>query len=144
MSSLNRAEIIGNVGKEPEIRYTQSGDAIANLTIATSSKWKDKQTGELKEQTEWHRVVLYKRLAEIAGEYVTKGSKVYIDGQLTTRKWTDKEGIERYTTEIRGNNLILLGGRSVDGRPQEGRAARNDTPATQGSGFDDMDDDIPF
>lgn len=142
MSSLNRAEIIGNVGKDPEVRYTTAGEAIANLTIATSSKWKDKQTGELKEQTEWHRVVLYKRLAEIASEYVTKGSKVYVDGQLVTRKWTDKDGIERYTTEIRGNNLILLGGRTGEGRQQEGRAAPKAAPA--GSGFDDMDDDIPF
>lgn len=142
MSSLNRAEIIGNVGKDPEVRYTTSGEAIANLTIATSSKWKDKQTGELKEQTEWHKVVLYKRLAEIASEYVTKGSKVYIDGNLTTRKWTDKDGIERYTTEIRGNNLILLGGRTGEGRQQEGRAASKQAPAASGS--DDMDDDIPF
>lgn len=142
MSSLNRAEIIGNVGKDPEVRYTTSGEAIANLTIATSSKWKDKQTGELKEQTEWHKVVLYKRLAEIASEYVTKGSKVYIDGNLTTRKWTDKDGIERYTTEIRGNNLILLGGRTGEGRQQEGRAAPKAAPAA--SGYDDMDDDIPF
>ena len=143
MSSLNRAEIIGNVGKDPEVRYTTSGEAIANLTIATSSKWKDKQTGELKEQTEWHRVVLYKRLAAVAAEYVVKGSKVYIDGQLVTRKWTDKDGIERYTTEIRGNNLILLGGRTGEAK-QEGRAAPRNAPAAQGSGFDDMDDDIPF
>lgn len=142
MSSLNRAEIIGNVGKDPEVRYTTAGEAIANLTIATSNKWRDKQTGELKEQTEWHRVVLYKRLAEIASEYVTKGSKVYVDGQLVTRKWTDKDGIERYTTEIRGNNLILLGGRTGEGRQQEGRASPKAAPA--GSGYEDMDDDIPF
>ena len=141
---LNQAQIIGRVGKDPEIKYTQTGDAIVNLSVATSERWKDKATGEQKEATEWHRVVFYGRLAEIAGEYLRKGSLVYVSGQIKTRKYTDKDGIERYTTEIRGNNLILLGGRSGEGRPHEGRAAHKEAPAAQGSGFDDMDDDIPF
>lgn len=110
--SVQRVILIGNLGQDPEVRYMPQGGAVANMTIATSESWKDKATGEMKEQTEWHRVVIYQRLAEIAGEYLRKGSKVYIEGKLKTRKWTDKDGIERYTTEIVANELQMLDGRA--------------------------------
>ena len=144
MASVNKVIIVGNLGRDPETRYMPSGDAMTSITVATTDTWKDKATGEKKEQTEWHRISFFGKLAEIAGQYLKKGSQVYVEGSIRTRKWTDKEGIERYTTEIRGNNLILLGGRSGEGRPHEGRAAHKEAPAAQGSGFDDMDDDIPF
>lgn len=105
---LNKVNLIGNLGKDPEVRYMSDGDAICNLTLATSDSWKDKQTGETKEHTEWHRVSLFGRLAEIAGEYLKKGSKVYIEGSLRTRKYTDSDGIERYATEVRGAELLML------------------------------------
>ncbi|WP_445766765.1 single-stranded DNA-binding protein [Rheinheimera sp.] len=109
---VNRVILIGNLGQDPEVRYMPQGGAVANMTIATSESWIDKATNERKEQTEWHRVVIYQRLAEIAGEYLRKGSKVYIEGKLKTRKWTDKDGIERYTTEIVANELQMLDGRA--------------------------------
>ena len=111
MASLNKVMIIGNIGKDPEVRYTPDGAAIANLSLATTSSWKDKNTGEKKEETEWHRVVFYNRLAEIVGEYAKKGRPLYVEGRLKTRKWTDKEGIEKYTTEIVADQMQLLGSR---------------------------------
>lgn len=108
---INKVILIGNLGQDPEVRYMPQGGAVANLNIATSESWKDKATGEMKEQTEWHRVVIYQRLAEIAGEYLRKGSKVYIEGKLKTRKWQDQQGVERYTTEIVANELQMLDGR---------------------------------
>ncbi|WP_417658655.1 single-stranded DNA-binding protein [Pseudidiomarina sp.] len=113
---INKVILIGNLGADPEVRYTQNNTAIANLSIATSETWKDKQTGEPREQTEWHRCVAYRRLAEIAGEYLKKGSKVYIEGRLQTRKWQGQDGVERYTTEIVINDLQML-----DGRPGGGQ-----------------------
>ena len=114
---INKVILIGNLGADPEVRYMPQGGAVANMTIATSESWTDKATNERKEQTEWHRVVIYQRLAEIAGEYLRKGSKVYIEGKLKTRKWTDKDGVERYTTEIVANELQMLDGR---GEGQQG------------------------
>ena len=111
MASLNKVMIIGNIGKDPEVRYTPDGAAIANLSLATTSSWKDKNTGEKKEETEWHRVVFYNRLAEIVGEYAKKGRPLYVEGRLKTRKWTDKEGVERYTTDIVADQMQLLGSR---------------------------------
>jgi len=108
---INKVILIGNLGQDPEVRYMPQGGAVANLSIATSESWKDKATGEMKEQTEWHRVVIYQRLAEIAGEYLRKGSKVYIEGKLKTRKWQDQQGVERYTTEIVANELQMLDAR---------------------------------
>ncbi|HAW93381.1 MULTISPECIES: single-stranded DNA-binding protein [unclassified Arsukibacterium] len=116
---INKVILIGNLGADPEVRYMPQGGAVANMTLATSESWTDKATNEKKEQTEWHRVVIYQRLAEIAGEYLRKGSKVYIEGKLKTRKWTDKDGVERYTTEIVANELQMLDGRG-DGQQQGG------------------------
>lgn len=116
---INKVILIGNLGTDPEVRYMPQGGAVANLTVATSESWTDKNTNEKKEQTEWHRVVIYQRLAEIAGEYLRKGSKVYIEGKLKTRKWQDKDGVERYTTEIIANELQMLDGRG-EGQPQGG------------------------
>ncbi|MEE2002004.1 single-stranded DNA-binding protein [Alkalimonas sp. MEB108] len=109
---VNKVILVGNLGNDPEVRYMPQGGAVANLSVATSESWKDKNTGEMKEQTEWHRVVIYQRLAEIAGEYLRKGSKVYLEGKLKTRKWTDKDNIERYTTEIVASEMQMLDGRN--------------------------------
>ena len=166
MASVNKVIIIGNLGKDPEVRYAPSGSAIANVTIATSRNWKDKTSGERQEETEWHRVVFYDRLAEIAGEYLKKGKSVYVEGRLKTRKWTDKEGVEKYTTEIVADNMQMLGGREGGGggmgggddmgggqerqeRPQRSAPPARSAPAPKpaaksATGFDDMDDDIPF
>jgi single-strand DNA-binding protein len=111
MASVNRVIIIGNAGRDPETRYTPSGDAVTNLTVATTESWKDKNTGEKKEITEWHRITFYRKLAEIVGQYVKKGTQIYVEGRLQTRKWTDKEGVERYTTEIIADSMQLLGSR---------------------------------
>ena len=158
MASVNKVIIVGNLGKDPEVRYAPSGSAICNITIATSRQWKDKTSGEKQEETEWHRVVFYDRLAEIAGEYLKKGRPVYVEGRLKTRKWTDKEGVEKFTTEIVAAEMQLLGGREGGGggddggggqrsapapRPAAGRPAAS-APAKSSTGFDDMDDDIPF
>jgi len=160
MASVNKVIIVGNLGKDPEVRYAPSGSAICNVTIATSRQWKDKTSGEKQEETEWHRVVFYDRLAEIAGEYLKKGRPVYVEGRLKTRKWTDKEGVEKYTTEIVAAEMQLLGGREGGAgaggddsgggqrsapapRPAAGRPAAS-APAKSPTGFDDMDDDIPF
>ena len=158
MASVNKVIIVGNLGKDPEVRYAPSGSAICNITVATSRQWKDKTSGEKQEETEWHRVVFYDRLAEIAGEYLKKGRPVYVEGRLKTRKWTDKEGVEKFTTEIVAAEMQLLGGREGGGggddggggqrsapapRPAAGRPAAS-APAKSSTGFDDMDDDIPF
>ena len=151
MASVNKVIIIGNLGKDPETRYMPNGDAVTNITVATTDTWKDKN-GEKQEKTEWHRVTFYRKLAEIAGEYLKKGRPVYIEGRLETKKWTDKQGIERYTTDIIASDMKMLGSKPEGGTtreddhyaeaPQEKREPRK---ATAGAGaFDDMDDDIPF
>lgn len=118
MASVNKVILVGHLGKDPETRYMPNGDAITNATLATSESWKDKQTGEKKEQTEWHRLVFYRKLAEIAGQYLRKGSLIYIEGSLKTRKWQDKDGQDRYTTEITVNEMTMLGGRGDTGGGQ--------------------------
>jgi len=186
MASVNKVIIVGNLGRDPEMRTFPSGDQVANVTIATTDKWKDKQSGEMREATEWHRVVFNGRLAEIAGQYLRKGSQVYVEGSLRTRKWTDQSGVEKYSTEIRADQMQMLGSRQGMGgqggggqqgggyddggygggdqgggydqaprraapapapRPMAAPAQRP-APAAQApraaSGFDDMDDDIPF
>jgi single-strand DNA-binding protein len=153
MASLNKVILIGNLGKDPETRYAPSGDAITNITVATSESWKDKATGEKKEQTEWHRVVFFGRLAEIVAQYVKKGSSIYVEGRLQTRKWQDKDGQDRYTTEIRGDEMKMLGNRKDGGDDSGGytdqapRAAAASRPAAAPQGksrFNVPDDDIPF
>jgi len=151
---VNKVILVGNLGKDPDMKYTASGAAIANITVATSESWNDKQTGEKQEKTEWHRVVFFRRLAEIVGEYLRKGSQVYIEGKLQTRKWQDQNGQDRYTTEIVANEMQMLGSRGGEGgsHPQGGSGGgfRNNPPAQQpaapaspdNGGFDD--DDIPF
>lgn len=150
MASVNKVILIGNLGADPETRYAPSGDAICNIRIATTDIWKDKATGEKKEATEWHRIVFFGRLAEIAGQYLKKGSQVYIEGSLRTRKWQDKDGLDRYTTEIRADEMKMLGSRQGSGEaPPREREAAPTQPAggakkAPGTGFGDMDDDIPF
>ncbi|MCK6434743.1 MAG: single-stranded DNA-binding protein [Aquabacterium sp.] len=170
MASVNKVIIVGNLGRDPEVRYTPNGAAICNVSIATTRTWKSKDSGERQEETEWHRVVFYDRLAEVAGEYLKKGRSVYVEGRLKTRKWTDKDGVDKYTTEVIASEMQMLGGRDSgssgdDSGPEgEGKgAARRSAPAAQGqgnayaaakdgkptpsrpaTGFDDMDDDIPF
>ncbi len=170
MASINKVILIGNLGRDPEVRYTPSGAAVCNVSVATTRNWKDKNSGDKVEETEWHRVVFYDRLAEIAGEYLKKGRPVYVEGRLKTRKWQDKDGKDNYTTEIVAEQMQLLGGREGGGggggygggnqgggddfsqeapsrpaaRPQ---AAARPAPAPapkSATGFDDMDDDIPF
>ncbi|MFC2501313.1 MAG: single-stranded DNA-binding protein, partial [Haemophilus parainfluenzae] len=114
MAGINKVIIVGNLGNDPEIRTMPNGEAVANISVATSESWTDKNTGERREVTEWHRIVLYRRLAEIAGQYLRKGSQVYVEGRLKTRKWQDNNGQDRYTTEIQGDNLQMLGGRNQD------------------------------
>ncbi len=182
MASVNKVIIVGNLGRDPEMRTFPNGDKVANVTIATTDKWKDKQSGEMREATEWHRVVFNFRLAEIVEQYLRKGSQVYVEGSLRTRKWTDQAGVEKFTTEIRADTMQMLGSRQGQGGGQGGyddggygaqggqgqgdggggyeaprRAAppapRGPAPAARpapapapraASGFDDMDDDIPF
>ena len=180
MASINKVIIIGNLGRDPEVRYTPNGSAICNIGVATTRNWKNKDSGERQEETEWHRVTMFDRLAEIAGEYLKKGRPVYIEGRLRTRKWTDKDGVEKYTTEIVAEQMQLLGGREGGGGggggdegggygagddagrgepPQRrssapaARAAAPNAPKPMAAskpagkpatGFDDMDDDIPF
>lgn len=147
---INKVILVGNLGRDPEIKYTASGGAIANLTIATSDTWNDKQTGEKVEKTEWHRVVAFQRLAEIMGEYLKKGSQVYIEGRLQTRKWQDQNGQDRYTTEIVANDMQMLGSRADSAGPaQQGGGFRKPAntqqePAQSGYDNDFADDDIPF
>ena len=152
MASLNKVILIGNLGKDPETRYAPSGDAICNLVVATTETWKDMATGERKEATEWHRVVFFGKLAEVAAKYLKKGAQVYIEGRLQTRKWQDQSGQERYTTEIRGDEMKMLGKREGSDAPapqQPAPAPRQPAPtkaapAKRASAFDSMDDDIPF
>jgi single-strand DNA-binding protein len=157
MASVNKVIIVGNLGRDPETRYLPSGEAVTNISVATTSSWKDKASGEKKEETEWHRVSAFGRLAEIMGEYLKKGSQVYIEGSLRTRKWQDKEGKDRYTTEIRADVMQMLGARAGAGEPRGGpaeprgeSAPKAEAGAKPGAAkkpagkFDDMEDDIPF
>lgn len=152
MASVNKVILVGNLGRDPETRYMPDGAAITNASLATSFAWTDKASGEKKEETEWHRIVFRGRLAEIAGEYLKKGSQVYVEGRLRTRKWQDKEGRERYTTEIVADTMQMLGSRAGAGTPPaEPPQPKGEAPATGASGakspagkFDDMEDDIPF
>ncbi len=150
---VNKVILVGNLGRDPEVRYSPNGQAVANVTIATSDSWKDKTSGEKQERTEWHRIVFFGRLAEIAGEYLKKGAQIYVEGRLQTRKWQDKDGHDRYTTEIVANEMQMLGSRGGAGMPSEpamesapaaastGSVARSGAKATAGA---DFDDDIPF
>ena len=146
---VNKAILIGHLGRDPEIRYSASGSAIANINLATSDSWKDRQSGETQERTEWHRVVFFGKLAEIAGEYLKKGSQVYVEGRLQTRKWQDQQGQDRYTTEIVANEMTMLGGRGSAQAPASSDEF-NQTPAAESAPADksetsgDFDDDIPF
>lgn len=148
MASVNKVIIVGNIGKDPETRYAPSGDAFCSISVATTESWKDKQTGEKKTATEWHKIVFNGKLADIAGKYLKKGSAVYVEGQLRTRKWTNKEGIDQYTTEIRADQMQMLGGKDSEQEPrQEQRPAQRQEPKqapAQPGGFGDFDDDLPF
>jgi len=142
---LNKVQIIGRVGKDPEVRYATNGDAIANFTVATSERYKDKQTGEAVEKTEWHNVSAFRRLGEIVGEYVRKGALIYIEGKIQTRKY-EKDGVTHYATGIVASEMKMLGGKN-DNQQQQGQPRPQQKPApsqSSGGGFDDMDDDIPF
>jgi single-strand DNA-binding protein len=167
---VNKVIIVGNLGNDPEIRYTQAGAAITNITVATSESWKDKQTGQPVEKTEWHRIVFFNKLAEIAGEYLKKGAKVYIEGQLRTRKWQDKEGHDRYSTEVVANQMQMLDSRQSGGQQGEYQSQRHESngggqrqapkkggtagqrsgpdpsqaPQANAGDFGNFDDDIPF
>ncbi len=161
MASVNKVILVGNLGRDPEVRYLPSGDAVANVTIATSSKFKNK-SGEMVEETEWHRVTFFGKLAEIVGQYLKKGRSVYVEGRIKTRKYTDKDGVEKFATDIIANEMQMLGSREGMGEPAGGhddegggysrpasRPAAPQRPASApaakpASGFDDMDDDIPF
>jgi single-strand DNA-binding protein len=155
MASVNKVIVVGNLGADPETRYLPSGEAVTNIRVATTDRWKDKASGEMKEATEWHRIAFFGRLAEIAGEYLKKGSQVYVEGSLRTRKWQDKEGHDRYSTEIRGDVMQMLGSRAGSGEPRgapagadaaEARSEPAARPAAKkpAGKFDDMADDIPF
>ncbi len=167
MASVNKVIIVGNLGRDPEIRYLPNGDPVASLAVATTDTWKDKNTGEKKEQTEWHRISFFGRTAEVCGQYLKKGSSVYVEGSLRTRKYTDKDGIEKYATEIRGDSMQMLGSRQQSGgnndmnmddggyspppRQQNNNMGNNmsnnaprPAPARPTANFSDMDDDIPF
>jgi single-strand DNA-binding protein len=150
MASVNKVILIGNLGADPETRYSTEGAAITNIRMATTDRWKDKSSGEMREQTEWHRVVFFGRLAEIAGEYLKKGAPVYIEGRLRTRKWTDKEGNDRYTTEVTADAMQLLGSRGGAGEPAMRDSGGESPPRRRGGGSkgsrgpEDLEDDIPF
>lgn len=150
---VNKVILVGNLGQEPEVRYMPNGGAVANITLATSESWRDKATGEQKEKVEWHRVVLFGKMAEVAGEYLKKGSQVYIEGKLNTRKWTDQAGVEKYTTEVHvnvGGTMQMLGGKAEGSKAaqsgaQQSRPAQQSQPAAQNNEPPmDFDDDIPF
>ncbi len=153
---VNKVILIGNLGADPEVRYTTSGGAVANLRLATTDQWRDKQSGENREQTEWHRVVMFGRLGEIAGEYLKKGSKVYVEGAIRTRKWQDRDGNDRYTTEIVANEMQMLdsrgeggggfggGDRGSFGGEERGGGGGGGRGESRGGGLDEPDDDIPF
>lgn len=144
--SINKVILVGHLGRDPESRRAPSGDMICNLSLATTETWKDKHSGERREQTEWHRVVLFGRTAEVAAQYLRRGAQVYIEGRLQTRKWTDRDGTERYTTEVRGDVMRMLGGRQ-DATPQAAPAPareRRQAAPVAGGGLDELVDDIPF
>lgn len=141
---INKVIIVGMLGKDPEVRHMPSGGAVANVTLATSEQWKDKASGEKKERTEWHSVVFYQRLAEIVGEYLKKGSQIYVEGSLRTRKWQDKQGNDRYITEIIASEMQMLGGRSGGESTSQERPARSAAPSNDDPGFGGFDDDVPF
>ena len=149
---VNKVILVGNLGKDPEVRYMPNGNAVANITLATTESWKDKQSGEQQEKTEWHRIVMFRRLGEIAGEYLKKGSQVYIEGKLQTRKWQDNSGNDRYTTEIVANEMQMLGGRggggsagfSSDSAPAQAAPAQSAPAPAPAAAGGDFDDDIPF
>jgi single-strand DNA-binding protein len=144
---INKVILIGNLGQDPEVRYMPNGGAVCNITVATSETWKDKNTGEQQEKTEWHRVVMFRRLAEIAGEYLKKGSKVYLEGKLQTRKWQDQQGQDRYTTEVVADEMQMLDSRggSADYRGGAPASAPQQKPAAQPAAVDNgFEDDIPF
>jgi single-strand DNA-binding protein len=145
---INKVILVGNLGQDPETRYMPSGKAVTNLRLATSDSWKDKQTGEQREQTEWHSIVMYDRLAEIAAEYLRKGSQIYVEGRLKTRKWQDKEGKDRYTTEVIASEMQMLGSRGGDRAGAEPRSEPRSAPSqersVQPAAAGEFDDDIPF
>ncbi len=143
---INKVILVGNLGADPETRYMPSGSAVTNLSVATSESWKDKQTGEQKERTEWHKVAMFNRLAEIAAEYLRKGSQVYIEGKLRTRKWQDRDGNDRWTTEVIADEMQMLGGRGGGGGSAPMSSGQDSGPpsAPPQTGPDDFDDDIPF
>ncbi len=153
---VNKVTLIGNLGADPEVRYTAGGSAVANVRLATAESWRDKETGDQQERTEWHRVVFFSRLAEIVGEYLKKGAQIYVEGRLQTRKWQDRDGNDRYTTEIVANEMQMLGGRGgggsgADGGGGSGNNFEPNAGATQNAAknspeppMDDFDDDIPF
>ena len=143
MAGINKVIIVGNLGNDPEIRTMPNGEAVANISVATSESWTDKNTGERREVTEWHRIVLYRRLAEIAGQYLRKGSQVYVEGRLKTRKWQDSNGHDRYTTEIQGDNLQMLGGRQDEPKQAKPSKAKPE-PSSAMAEQDDFSDGIPF
>jgi|TARA_B000000565_G_C23459250_1_gene251339 single-strand DNA-binding protein len=140
MSSVNKALIIGNLGQDPEIKYTQSGSPVANLSVATSERWKDKNTGEQKEQTEWHRVVVFGRLAEIAEQYLKKGSKIFIEGKIQTRDWEDADGNKKYTTEVVAREMTMLDSKAS----MSSDAPSSDSPSKETPKDDSFEEDIPF
>lgn len=153
MASVNKVILVGNLGKDPETRYMPNGDAVTNITLATTDSWKDKNSGDKREATEWHRVVFFRKLAEIASQYLRKGSQVYIEGSLKTRKWQDKDGQDRYTTEIVADEMKMLGSRQggstggmadYDAPPAEQEPRASKPASSSPSSLNDMDDDIPF
>ncbi|MCL1886825.1 MAG: single-stranded DNA-binding protein [Betaproteobacteria bacterium] len=153
MASINKVIIVGNLGRDPESRYMPSGEQVTSIAVATTDRWRDKATSEQKEATEWHRISFFGKLAEIAGQYLKKGSQVYVEGRLRTRKYTDKEGIERYATEIIADTMQMLGSRPGAGEPMEERGGSAARPQASGASrpapsrapnFSDMDEDIPF
>jgi single-strand DNA-binding protein len=154
MASVNKVILVGNLGRDPETRYMPDGAAITNVSVATSFQWNDKTSGEKKEETEWHRVMFRGKLAEVAGEYLKKGSQVYVEGRLRTRKWQDKEGVDRYTTEVVAERMQMLGARAGSGEPRpepameskaaEPKATAAATAKKPAGKFDDLEDDIPF
>jgi len=141
---LNKVTLIGNLGADPEVRYMPSGGAVANVSLATTFRWKDRDTKEKKESTEWHRVVFFNRLAEVVGEYLRKGSQIYIEGRLQTRKWKDKDGIDRYSTEIIATEMQMLGGKPAGGSAVSGAAPVNQPQPQQQAPDDDIYADVPF
>jgi len=151
MASVNKVILVGNLGADPETKYLPSGGAVTNIRVATTDRWKDKASGEMKEATEWHRIAFFGRVAQIAGEYLKKGSQVYIEGRIRTRKWQDKEGQDRYSTEIVADTMQMLGSRAGSGEPRpesmksaEPKGAGAPAAKKPAGKFDDMEDDIPF